>query len=343
MDKAVSALQDGEFAKKAIELDKNKKIEEAVKYYDLAVYFLKITCNEKDQSDPSLDALRKKIIEYKNRSKTLKQQTDQSTKNKDKEEKEKQQQSLQLTIGQELQRGLDLAERAKQHDKNKEFAPAFELYKEALEYFMSVARREDCEQVKMMLNKSIKMYIEHAEKIKKFLVAMNQYTPYQSRKAEDNQTTSLSASRAATKQFGVNDIDMRIGTLRREQSATFWNDAQALQMIAQLSRNIARPGEDLSMNIQINNPASVKVSRVLIHLQQNETTTSLDLKGHRLSKTNTTIPAQWIYIGNKKGEFPVCRASHQGVATVDLPTTLALTEVDHSTCFAREYFVVLIC
>ncbi len=45
MDKAVSALQDGEFAKKAIELDKNKKIEEAVKYYDLAVYFLKITCN----------------------------------------------------------------------------------------------------------------------------------------------------------------------------------------------------------------------------------------------------------------------------------------------------------
>lgn len=56
----------------------------------------------------------------------------------------------------------------------------------------------------MMLNKSIKMYIEHAEKIKKFLVAMNQYTPYQSRKAEDNQTTSLSASRAATKQFGVN-------------------------------------------------------------------------------------------------------------------------------------------
>lgn len=53
--------------------------------------------SEKDQSDPSLDALRKKIIEYKNRSKTLKQQTDQSTKNKDKEEKEKQQQSLQLT------------------------------------------------------------------------------------------------------------------------------------------------------------------------------------------------------------------------------------------------------
>ena len=46
------------------------------------------------------------------------------------------------SVGQELQRALDLAERAKQHDKLKEFAPAFELYKEALEYFMSAARRE---------------------------------------------------------------------------------------------------------------------------------------------------------------------------------------------------------
>ena len=107
---------------------------------------------------------------------------------------------------------------------------------------------EDCEQVKMMLNKSIKMYIEHAEKIKKFLVAMNQYTPYQSRKAEDiNLDKSLSASRVAVKEFWVNgttrilprsqiinsssDIDLRIGSLRSEQSTTFWNDAHPLQMI----------------------------------------------------------------------------------------------------------------
>lgn len=58
--------------------------------------------------------------------------------------------------------------------------------------------------MKMMLNKSIKMYIEHAEKIKKFLVAMNQYTPYQSRKAEGSQDPSLSVSRVAVKEFGVN-------------------------------------------------------------------------------------------------------------------------------------------
>jgi hypothetical protein len=48
------------------------------------------------------------------------------------------------------------------------------------------------------------MYIEHAEKIKKFLVAMNQYTPYQSRKAEGSQDPSLSVSRVAVKEFGVN-------------------------------------------------------------------------------------------------------------------------------------------
>jgi tetratricopeptide (TPR) repeat protein len=230
MDKAASALQDGVgFVKQAVELDKNKKFDEAVKYYDLAVYFLKIACNEKDQSDPSLEALRKKIIEYKTRSKTLKIQLAPAKATSDKALKEKE--TVQLTIGQELQRALDLAERAKQHDKNKEFAPAFELYKEALEYFMSAAKREECEQVKMMLNKSIKMYIEHAEKIKKFLVAMNQYTPYQSRKAEGSQDPSLSVSRVAVKEFGVNDIDMRIGSLRCEQSATFWNDAHALQMI----------------------------------------------------------------------------------------------------------------
>jgi hypothetical protein len=56
--------------------------------------------------------------------------------------------------------------------------------------------------------------------------------------------------------------------------------------LVQLSRNITRLGENLSMNITINNPASVKVSRVLIHLQQNETTTSLDLKGHRVCTLN---------------------------------------------------------
>jgi hypothetical protein len=48
MDKAASALQDGVgFVKQAVELDKNKKFDEAVKYYDLAVYFLKIACNGK--------------------------------------------------------------------------------------------------------------------------------------------------------------------------------------------------------------------------------------------------------------------------------------------------------
>lgn len=33
-----------------------------------------------------------------------------------------------------------MAALAKQHDKKKEFAQAFELYKEALEYFMSAAK-----------------------------------------------------------------------------------------------------------------------------------------------------------------------------------------------------------
>ena len=61
--------------------------------------------------------------------------------------------------------------------------------------------------MKMMLNKSIKMYIDHAEKIKKFLVAMNQYTPYQSRKNEmTNIDSSLSPSRMAKKEFGVNGM-----------------------------------------------------------------------------------------------------------------------------------------
>lgn len=135
------------------------------------------------------------------------------------------------------------------------------------------------------------------------------------------------------------------------------------------------------MNITINNPASVKVSRVLIHLQQNETTTSLDLKGHRvrdLSELSQVMCSNVIHSveqnqhndpramdlhrckcclaaraaqssglmclqQNKKGDFPVCRTSHAGVITVDLPETLALTEVDRSTCFAREYFVALVC
>lgn len=116
MDKAASALQDGVgFVKHAVELDKNKEIEEAVKFYDLAVYFLKIACNgkqennflvfsisifrifttinltlpEKDQSDPSLDALRKKIIEYSSRSKTLKKQVAPAQTKSDKAAKEK--------------------------------------------------------------------------------------------------------------------------------------------------------------------------------------------------------------------------------------------------------------
>lgn len=116
MDKAASALLDGVgFVKHAVELDKNKEIEEAVKFYDLAVYFLKIACNgkqennflvfsisifrifttinltlpEKDQSDPSLDALRKKIIEYSSRSKTLKKQVAPAQTKSDKAAKEK--------------------------------------------------------------------------------------------------------------------------------------------------------------------------------------------------------------------------------------------------------------
>jgi hypothetical protein len=96
MDKAASALQDGVgFVKQAVELDKNKKFDEAVKYYDLAVYFLKIACNEKDQSDPSLEALRKKIIEYKTRSKTLKIQLAPAKATSDKALKEKE--TVQLT------------------------------------------------------------------------------------------------------------------------------------------------------------------------------------------------------------------------------------------------------
>jgi hypothetical protein len=39
----------------------------------------------------------------------------------------------------------------------------------------------------------------------------------------------------------------------------------------------------------------------------------------------------------------VNRGTYQGIITVDLPATLALTEVDGSTCFAREYFVVVLC
>lgn len=55
--------------------------------------------------------------------------------------------------------------------------------------------------MKMWLNKTIKQYIDHAEKIKKFLVAMNQYTPYQSR---HDTSDTLTQSRAPAKEFGVN-------------------------------------------------------------------------------------------------------------------------------------------
>lgn len=46
-------------------------------------------CAEKDQSDPSLEALRKKIIEYKTRSKTLKIQLAPAKATSDKALKEK--------------------------------------------------------------------------------------------------------------------------------------------------------------------------------------------------------------------------------------------------------------
>lgn len=52
-------------------------------------------CAEKDQSDPSLEALRKKIIEYKTRSKTLKIQLAPAKATSDKALKEKE--TVQLT------------------------------------------------------------------------------------------------------------------------------------------------------------------------------------------------------------------------------------------------------
>jgi hypothetical protein len=68
----------------------------------------------------------------------------------------------------DLQLALDTAERAKEEDKKKNYPKSFLLYRRALDYFVKVLNSDLNQYTRQSLNKTVKVYVVRAEKLKEF-------------------------------------------------------------------------------------------------------------------------------------------------------------------------------
>jgi len=391
------------FINLAVAEDRNHNIPEAVKNYELAIYFLTLAYQRGD-NEKFGGLLPSKIKEYTERCNMLKNQINLSATNSGLipntvpnasnsnntspfvpvqnhnsnptpsffSQNDKPQQLIASPINfdielnsrllsstatasgarsgdEDLQKALDIVERAKEEDKQKNYLRAFELYMQALDYFVLAAKRETSEHLKVSLNKTIKVYIDRAEALKQYLEKTQQLSPSKpsvqsqidlqsSVLMKQTNTTSTSKLKPYCPSPGV---DLRIGPLTKQNSTTFWNDSNPLLLAVTIDKNIIRPNEFVAIDIIVDNKSSIKVAKLLIYLQQTETVSNVDVQGRRSTKSTITNLNRVVW--NGEGAFPLVKRVFQGRIVYSIPENIPLTDSDFSTCFAREYQLIVHC
>eukprot|EP01130_Rhizamoeba_saxonica_P010352 TRINITY_DN4235_c0_g3_i1.p1 TRINITY_DN4235_c0_g3~~TRINITY_DN4235_c0_g3_i1.p1 ORF type:complete len:266 (+),score=47.58 TRINITY_DN4235_c0_g3_i1:669-1466(+) len=234
------------------------------------------------------------------------------------------------TSSSDLQDALNYVKEATLKDNSNEYKDAFVLYTLALEKFVKASK--DVPQGSLQsLNVSISKYMDRAEIIKEFLLERDGGIP---------EIPTENEHVAEIIDYPDN-VDLKIGLLEKEKTSTFWGDNGFLTFYANIDRNIVQTGEDIIFFIRLDNKTDVKVEKIKVHLEQIDTSTSINMTSQRVSKSSVTPinPRRF----KQNGAFPLGYSVYEGEIDYNIPLEAPPSSADNSTCFAREHQVVIQC
>lgn len=230
---------------------------------------------------------------------------------------------------------LSLANKAKRKDLSKKYVEAFVLYMQALDYFADAAKHVPGG-ILVSLNRTMKAYVERAEKIKKTLEKYNKVPKFNKPvfKIEDVTEYHL-------KQVHEKGIDGRVGTVEKKIMTNFWNDGRPFIFQVQIDKNVVDVGDTIEISILLDNKTSVEVDSIRVHLNEYITNTTILLNGRK--QTNCIVNRIGRLHFKEDSKFPMSMSKFKGKLKYELATTLDGTEADTSACFAREHELSVQC
>eukprot|EP01124_Arcella_intermedia_P015877 TRINITY_DN22437_c0_g1_i1.p1 TRINITY_DN22437_c0_g1~~TRINITY_DN22437_c0_g1_i1.p1 ORF type:complete len:365 (-),score=106.24 TRINITY_DN22437_c0_g1_i1:10-1104(-) len=327
-----------EFVRRAIEEDHQHNIHEAICSYNNAISHFNLAMEDDDVSLEIKDVLPSKISEYQERviqleaiisNKSVKKTTIPDYILETEKEFDKNKFKTLKRGEASLERALHLANKAKSKDTAKKYIEAFIYYTQALEYFADAAKNAPGG-IMVSLNKTMKAYMERAETIKtvldKYKIVPKVSKPFFPQEEDVSEYHMRMASEC--------QVDGRIGPVTKKLTTSFWNDGRPFFFQVQLKKNIFSPGDEVDIDVVIDNKTGVTIGALRVDVVQFNTTTTIALNGTKKTQTNITIISPQIF----KKAFPLSTGTFKGpIKKYTLPLEMDRTEADSSACFAREF------
>lgn len=132
-----------------------------------------------------------------------------------------------MSTGDTLQKAIDLATKATEEDKNKNYAEALRLYEHAVEYFLHVIKYESQgERFKESIRNKCKQYLERAEKLKEYLKEGKQKKPVKDGESNSKSDDKNSDSDLDEKKKLLSRLE---GAIIVEKPCVKWSDISGLE------------------------------------------------------------------------------------------------------------------
>lgn len=251
----------------------------------------------------------------------------------------------------DLQHALDLAKTARAEDDKGNYSAAFSAYRRCVDYFVRVIRTEPNDLIRASLTKTARTYISRAELLKDFLSKSKATSGSNGLGDSGNlideevfevqeDLGDLTMEEAAMDENGVENsgmTDARIGPLAKEKTSTFWNDSGELLFRVTIGRNMVTRGSILPVTFCVENKSSVAVASIKVYVEEIDISTQPNKQGLVESNMSSRQLNKCEYV--KKGIFPLSNADYNGTVPFEIPSYAKLSEVDHSSTFAREHIL----
>lgn len=248
----------------------------------------------------------------------------------------------------DLQHALDLARSARAEDDKGNYAAAFSAYRRCVDYFVRVIRTEPNDLIRASLTKTARTYISRAELLKDFL-AKSRASPTTGQSGNDSSLIDeevfevqedmgeITLEQTASEGFETKPSDPRIGPLVKEKTTTFWNDSGDLLFRVTIGHNMVVRNSQLPVTFHLENKSSIAVASIKVYIEEIDISTQPNKQGLVQSEMYTRQLNKCEYV--KKNIFPLSNATYNGTVLFEIPAYAKLTEVDHSSTFAREHLL----
>jgi len=201
---------------------------------------------------------------------------------------------------------------------------------QALEYFSDAAKHAPGG-ILVSLNKTMKTYVERAEKIKGILEKYNKVPKY----SKPVFSTDESVTEFHLREAHEKGIDGRIGSIERKIITNFWNDSRPFIFQVQINKNVLDIGDIIEISVLLENKTSIEIDSLRVQLNEFITNTTILVNGRK--QTNCIVNRLGKLIYREDSKFPMSTGRFKGKLKYELASCLDPTEADSSACFAREY------